>query len=195
MASVVISGDSSGTITLSAPSVAGSNTATLPAQTGTLQMLGQGTAVATTSGTSVTFTGIPSWAKQITVMFQGVSTNGTNIPIIQIGSGSVTSTGYNATGAYVTNGASTSAVAQTTGFPLDGTSAAASAITGNAIITNMGSNLWVFSFSGQITGGGTACILGGGYITLSGILDRVVLTSVGGTDTFDAGSVNILYQG
>lgn len=40
MSSVVISGDSSGTISLTVPSVAGTNTATLPAATGTVMVSG-----------------------------------------------------------------------------------------------------------------------------------------------------------
>ena len=52
------------------------------------------TAQATTSGTSITFTGIPSWVKRITVMFNGVSTSGTSPVQIQLGAGSVTTTGY-----------------------------------------------------------------------------------------------------
>jgi len=44
-----------------------------------------GTAVASTSGTSIDFTSIPSWVKRVTVMFAGVSTNGTGSYLIQIG--------------------------------------------------------------------------------------------------------------
>ena len=33
-----------------------------------------------------------------------------------------------------------------------------------------------------------------GRVTLSGALDRVRVTTVNGTDTFDAGSINILYE-
>ena len=40
MSSVIISGDTSGAITLSAPAVAGTNTATLPAATGTVMVSG-----------------------------------------------------------------------------------------------------------------------------------------------------------
>jgi hypothetical protein len=50
MSSVVISGDTSGTITLQAPSVAGSNTLTLPANTGTVI-----TTASTFAGTGPTF--------------------------------------------------------------------------------------------------------------------------------------------
>jgi len=56
-----------------------------------------GTAVNTTSGTSIDLTSIPSWVKRITVMLNGVSTNGASIPQIQLGAGSVDTTGYNAT--------------------------------------------------------------------------------------------------
>ena len=52
-----------------------------------------GTAVASTSGTSNDFTSIPSWVKRITVMFNGVSTNGTSPVQLQIGAGSVTAQG------------------------------------------------------------------------------------------------------
>jgi hypothetical protein len=76
MASLVLSGDTSGSITVAAPAVSGSNTQTLAAVTGTLAPIVSGTAV-TATGTSVDFTGIPSWVKRVTVMFSGVSTNGT----------------------------------------------------------------------------------------------------------------------
>jgi hypothetical protein len=44
-----------------------------------------GTAVASTSGTSIDFTSIPLWVKRITVMFAGVSTNGTSPFLVQLG--------------------------------------------------------------------------------------------------------------
>ena len=63
-------------------------------------VINAGTAVASTSGTAITFTGIPSTAKRITVMFNGVSTNGSSDLLLQIGSGSVTTTGYSCQGVY-----------------------------------------------------------------------------------------------
>ena len=74
-----------------------------------------GTAVASTSGTSIDFTSIPSWVKRITVMFSGVSTNGTSYPQIQLGAGSVTTSGYLWRGAYVA-GASVAGTSYTSGF-------------------------------------------------------------------------------
>jgi len=215
MSSVVLSGDSSGTITLAAPAVAGSNTITLPAQTGTSAVLssaisavGQipfstdgstltptakivsGTVQATTSGTSITFTGIPSWVKRITVMFQGVSTSGTSSYLIQIGSGSVTNTGY--LGASAITGGSVAGANYTTGFGIYST-ASTQIYYGQMTIVLISGNSYVSSHAlGRSDS--NYIVTGGSAVTLSGALDRVVLTTVNGTDTFDAGSVNILYE-
>jgi hypothetical protein len=107
MSSISIAGDTSGSISLTVPSVAGTNTVTIPAVTGTAVISGQnsaitaGTAVASTSGTSIDFTSIPSWVKRITVMIAGVSTNGSSIIQIQLGdSGGVETSGYTGTTGY-----------------------------------------------------------------------------------------------
>ena len=57
-------------------------------------VLTSGTAVASTSGTSITFSSIPSWAKRVTVMFNGVSTSGSSNIQVQLGAGSTTTSGY-----------------------------------------------------------------------------------------------------
>jgi hypothetical protein len=84
MSSVVISGDTSGAITVSAPLVAGTNTLTLQAATATSAVNTLGTSVASTSGTSIDFTGLPSWVKRVIVMFSGVSGSGTSHLLIQL---------------------------------------------------------------------------------------------------------------
>ena len=76
MSSLILTGDTSGQVTLAAAAVAGSNTITVQAATGTMSVNTLSTAVASTSGTSIDFTGLPSWVKRITVMFVGVSTSG-----------------------------------------------------------------------------------------------------------------------
>lgn len=150
------------------------------------------TAVATTSGTSVDFTSIPSWVKRITVLFNGVSTTGTSIPQLQLGAGSVENTGYAASAQfyYIGNGVQT----LTTGQPLDsaGNSSASVLRSGSISITLLSSNTWVFS--GNIVSEGGLVISCAGRKALSGTLDRLRLTTVNGTDTFDAGSINILYE-
>lgn len=152
------------------------------------------TAQASTSGTSIDFTSIPSWVKRITVMLTGVSTNGTSIVQVQLGtSGGLVTTGY--LGSVDTSATTVSAVAFTTGLALERTGGASAANLRNGLVTfaNLTSNTWAgsaligYSNAGQMSFSATS-------IPLSGTLDRVRITTVNGTDTFDAGSINILYE-
>jgi hypothetical protein len=154
--------------------------------------LQRGTAV-TASGTSVDFTSIPSWVKRITVMFQGVSTNGTSNMQIQIGSGSVTTSGYNSAGAGCISGSSPIVAVSTAGFLMI-SDTATDVKNGIFTIVAMGSNLYAASHTMGGDSTRDVCFWGGGSVTLSGALDRVRVTTVNGTDTFDAGSINILYE-
>ena len=148
----------------------------------------------TASSTSVDFTGIPSWVKRITVMFSGVSGSGTSIPIIQLGdAGGVETTGYAGTGSFVAVSNTCSSVSQTTGFGLDAASVATTVRSGAVSITNISGNTWVAS--GALTRTDTAVgLLCAGTKTLSDTLTQIRITTVNGTDTFDAGSINILYE-
>jgi len=193
MASLVLSGDTSGSITVSAPAVAGSTTQTLVNVTGTLAPIVSGTAV-TASGTSVDFTGIPSWVKRITVMFSGVSTNGTSALIIQLGAGSIDATSYLGASMRVNN-TSIATANLNTGFLVVGSggNGATSILHGVATINLIGSNIWTYQ---SVVGHSDAVQAAycGGSKTLSSTLDRVRITTVNGTDTFDAGTINILYE-
>lgn len=151
-----------------------------------------GTAVASTSGTSIDFTGIPSWVKRITVMLSGVSTNGTSNPLVQIGAGSVTTSGYVGTGTEC--GSTTAATSFTTGFGIR-SAIATNTVQGVLVLycLNASSYIWVASgVTAQPSSPYTHQIAG--TVTLSGTLDRVRITTVNGTDTFDAGTINILYE-
>jgi hypothetical protein len=157
------------------------------------QPLTLATAVATTSGIQVDFTGIPSWAKRITVMLSGVSTNGVSMKLIQLGTSSgVAMTGYTSTANFVGASNTTGASNVTSGFLISSTSASDS-ISGAITLLLVGSNTWVAS--GLVKVQQAVTILTSGDITLSGTLDRVRLSTINGTDTFDAGSVNIMYEG
>ena len=153
----------------------------------------RGTAVATTSGTSIDFTSIPSWVKRITVMFNGVSTSGTSAILVQLGAGSVQTTGYNANGAGVTSGSSSGVANFTTGMPITDSAIAAALHSGQQVLTNVSSTIWAMTAMCSRTTNtfGWAA----GAVNLSGTLDRIRITTVNGTDTFDAGSINILYEG
>lgn len=149
------------------------------------------TSVASTSGTAIDFTSIPSWVKRVSIACRGVSLSGTSNLLVQLGAGSITTTGYNG----VTNSTNTTGVgnvSSTAGFPVY-TSTAASAFSGVINIVKLGDNVWVSSHAGMSLTTNANC--GGGDVALSGTLDRIRITTVNGTDTFDAGSINILYEG
>jgi hypothetical protein len=152
-----------------------------------------GTAVASTSGTSIDFTSIPSWVKRITVMFNGVSTNGTSSFLIQLGdSGGVETSGYLGMGFYFSTGGTNTS--STAGFFIN-TAAQSTTVYGQMIISlqDATTNTWVQQ--GNFSAPGiTVSLFSSGAKALSATLDRVRITTVSGTDTFDAGSINILYE-
>lgn len=148
------------------------------------------TSQATTSGTSIDFTSIPVGVKRITVILGGVSTTGTSGLLVQIGSTTIDNTGYVSSGSVVDSAASTST--SVSGFVVR-TLAAANSASAQVVISNISGNTWVAGHSGTTGSGGS--LTGGGIKTLGNPLDRVRLTTGNGTDTFDAGSVNIIYEG
>ena len=152
-----------------------------------------GTAV-TASGTAIDFTGIPSWAKRITVMFNGVSTNGTSAVQIQLGdSEGIENSGYNSASTYIRGGAAIIGAVYTTGFGIYQLNALASRY-GSIILTKLTANTWEAQglvLEASDSSNSTAC----GGKTLSSTLDRIRITTVNGTDTFDAGQINIMYEG
>jgi len=158
------------------------------------QKIVQMTAVASTSGTSIDFTSIPSWVKRITVMLSGVSTNGTSLPQIQLGTSSGPETS-SYLGTCTGGNTAITSVAYSSGFLLQinsGNDASASRH-GSVMFTLVGSNIWVaqgvISLSNLTYFYATA-----GSKTLAATLDRVRLTTVNGTDAFDAGTVNVMYE-
>ena len=193
MASLVLSGDTSGSITVSAPAVAGSTTQTLVNVTGTLAPIVSGTAQNSTSGTSIDFTGIPSWVKRITVMFSGVSTNGTSSKRIQLGdSGGFESSGYLGTSHSLTTGVG--GINFTSGFDIYSIQAA-DVIHGAVVINllNATTNMWTLNGNFGHSDAVESTIIGGSK-SLSDTLTQVRITTVNGTDTFDAGTINIIYE-
>jgi len=146
-----------------------------------------GTPVATTSGTSIDFTGIPSSAKQINIMFDGVSTNGGNVHVIQIGdSGGIETTGYLGGSQLVQNGVSPLTTSATASFPIYSGSAS-NVLSGCLTLTLMNSSTNTWAMSGNLyESAGANMIACSGRKSLSAVLDRVRLTTSTGVDTFDA---------
>jgi hypothetical protein len=157
-------------------------------------VLTSGTAVASTSGTSIDFTSIPSWVKRITFMLQGVSTNGASTVLLQLGSGSVTTSGYLGSSSALID-AHQGAALYTTGFGIGKESAAARVQHGALTLSLLDSSTNAWVCSGVIgSSNETRTAHTGGSVALAGVIDRVRLTTVNGTDTFDAGSINILFE-
>jgi len=155
----------------------------------------RGTAVASTSGTSIDFTSIPSWVKRITVMFSGVSTNGTSNLYLQIGTSSGPETsGYVSGIGSCTSASAASYASATAAFILVGINTAADTQNGAVVLTNVSGNIWAeMGALNRASGGTSAVSTSAGVKTLASTLDRVRITTAGG-DTFDAGSINILYE-
>jgi hypothetical protein len=170
--------------TLTSPTIGGTPTG--------VGVLTSGTAVSASS-TSVDFTSIPSWVKRITVMFSGLSTSSTSIVQLQLGdSGGIETSGY--TGITVrAGGTNVYTSAYTSGFLTQTGMVAANAYVGQIILTSLGSNTWIASGMTTSAASNDNCFLCGSKI-LSDVLTQVRITTVNGTDTFDAGTINILYE-
>lgn len=153
-----------------------------------------GTPQASTSGTSIDFTSIPAGVKEISISFAGVSTTGADVILIQLGdSGGIETTSYNGTGSGFATGVGTTSY--TSGFGITNSSASGNIFYGHMTLRleNSSNNTWsalgFFSYPNFPAGG-----ISGGVKSLSATLDRVRITTTGGTDTFDAGEINIQYQ-
>ena len=187
----VLSGSVTGTYTL-----AGTPTITSPTITGATMstmassVLTSVAALAATSGTSLDFTNIPSWVKRITINFQGVSTNGTAFLFVRLGTGSTT---YVTSGYLGATNSANSITNQTAGFGVIGQPATANIVHGAATLTNISGNNWCFASTAYVSqtavGGG-----GAGSLALGAVLTAVRITTDNGSDVFDAGSVNIIYE-
>ena len=168
------------------------------ASRGQLERLVQGTIASATGQTSIDFTGIPSWAKKITVMFLGFSTSGTSIVKIQLGtSGGIQTTGYGGTVSLVNAcGGAATAYVSGAGFEIERSPTAASTRYGSIVLNSFDttSGNWVctgaIGYSDAVSYNSTA-----GGKTLAAALTQLRITTANGTDTFDAGSINIMYEG
>ena len=147
---------------------------------------------ATTSGTSIDVTGIPPWVKRINVILNGVSTSGTSTVQIQLGtaSGMVTS-GYVAFSSRLA-GAALSSTFITSGIAAANIVAATDTISGLITISKLSGTTWSSSGGAYLsTSNGSVTA---GSIVLGGPVDRIRLTTAGGADTFDAGSMTVTWE-
>lgn len=153
------------------------------------------TVQSSTSGTSIDFTGIPSWVKRITVMYAGLSSNGSSDFLIKLGtSGGIVSSGY--LGSSLLIGGGTATANYTTGFGIN-QNAQGAAFVGHGSMTICLLDAATYKWVASGTMGESDTARGsftGGSVTLSGVVTQLRFTTVNGTDTFDAGSINIIYE-
>ena len=215
---VKLNSSGGGSVTLTTPSTASDFTATFPANTGNVvtdsatqtltnktlngavmtamasSVITSGTAQASTSGTSIDFTGIPSWVKRVTVMLSSVSTSGTSSLRFQLGdSGGIENTGYASNALTSSTSAAINTANSTAGFDGGSIASSSNVLNGALVLTNVTSNTWVCQGSISNTGDSRFMSISGGK-SLSDTLTQVRITTANGTDTFDAGSINIMYE-
>ena len=148
-----------------------------------------GTRVITTSGTQALFSGIASGAKFVQVAFDNFSMSGTGHALVQLGdAGGIEATAYQSLGA----GAGLTATS-TAGFLLY-MNAATGTFVGrmDLMLQNSAAFTWVEAINGYYPSA-SALAQGAGVKSLSAELPQLRVIS-SGTDTFDAGSINILYE-
>lgn len=147
---------------------------------------------ATTSGSAVDFVGIPSWAKRITVLFNGFGTSTVNDIRVQVYvDGVLKTTGYSATACYLPGGAYPVTATHSTTIWVVG-SGTSTLVNGAAVLNLVSGSTWV-SYGTVQRLNDSACQLSAGQAALSGALTGIRVDASGGT--FDAGSISVLIEG
>ncbi len=127
------------------------------------------------------------------MLFSSVSTNGTSVPIVQLGdAGGIETSGYTGN---VSIGSLTSAwtvvATPAAGFGIATSTSAGNFFTGTLVLNRINGNEWLASGDWAQTTATITTNLFQGAKTLSATLTQVRLTTSGGADQFDAGTVNI----
>lgn len=189
----VVVGNGTSAVSLVSPGTSGNIlTSNGTTWTSSSPSISSSTAQTTTSGTYIDFTSIPSWVKRITVLFNGVSTNGTSNYNVQLGTGGTPETsGYVGVSARFNSGSTTNVgTVDTSGFSW-GTGAGDTSY-GTMVLTNISSNTWICS--ANLNGSLSNMNVITGSKSLLGVLNMIRITTAGGTATFDAGTINIIYE-
>ena len=164
---------------------------TLTWATETTTNLTRGTVAATTSGTEVDFTSLPTGIRRITLILDSVSVDGANNIDVRLSTGGTfATTGYNSTSARTPAGTTTVISDTTAGFCVLANDNAARVWTGRFTWDNITGDVWVMDGNANDHDGNRSCV-SSGRVELSGTLDGLRLFS---TSTFDGGQINIIYE-
>jgi hypothetical protein len=156
------------------------------------QKLTLGTAITSATGSSLDFADIPSWVERITISLNNISFAALGAAVVRLGvSNTLVTSGYTAARISFTTSPATVYTSVTDGIASFGTSATAATVIGHIVLTNLTGNQWVAS--GQVTRTtDNICMTTAGSITLAGALTNLSVVAI--TSTFDAGSINIMYE-
>jgi len=160
-----------------------------------------GTKVNLAAQTSVDFSSLPADIKTVHVTFKSLSTSATGSsgrPILRIGSGGVP----RVSGQYVGGIGQIATVSGSGGsifgieLALSSTWTAAQSISGQVIFTlhDAATDEWCWNGSLFSSSVSSVTWVTQGTVNLLGVLDIIRLTTIGGTATLDAGSINIAYS-
>jgi hypothetical protein len=164
-------------------------------QTGTVGLINAFTSQTMSGATTVTFATIPSGVKRVTLMMESVTLNGATQPRVQVGYGGGTIVNSNYLGVTAAQITGTSASALSAGFDIQSTFAnATNVFTGTYILNNLTGNVWTCTGQMSVLTGTTALAIINGRVSMAGALDRIVITTVSGTNTFLTGTMNVLYE-
>ena len=156
-----------------------------------LNKIAIGTPVATTSGSSKDFTGLPTGIRRFTVMGDGVSLSGTDNLLLQLGD--ATTGGFLTSGYRSISGSASGDFTSTAGMTvISGVAASAVDFIMEGVLMDPSTNRWLVRHQANRVGT-AANVYGIGIVSLAGALDRIRLTRTG-SDSFDAGAVNINYE-
>lgn len=158
-------------------------------------LLSLGTEQATTSGTTKDYT-IPAWAKRVTLQLVGVSTNGTSQIIVQLGdSGGIETTGYTNTSISASTISGAALAGSSAGQIIANTGAVGSTQTGTVVMTLENASSFTWVITSQVGDDNqTRFHISAGSKATSAAMTTVRLTTVNGTDAFDAGAINVLIE-
>jgi len=144
------------------------------------------------SGATVSFTGIPSWARRITILLSGVSTVAAGLPALRAGSGGYEASGYDSVNNAIASSTVGSSASATTSWDLQNSGGSANVYTGQIVITKVNGTL--YTISGQVRYNTTSTALSVGFKTFAGTIDRVQLLMSTGADTFNGGTMNVMWE-